>query len=104
MPGREEGQKKMRAWEVRALKSGRVYCWPGSSGHCSAILKELIPVLYTDGLYKDINIHFYFQKDDITNCFMLYAILRCLELSLLKSLFICLFTFGAYWNLTKKAG
>ena len=46
---REEGQKKMRAWEVRALKSGRVYCWPGSSGHCSAILKELIPVLYTVG-------------------------------------------------------
>ena len=34
-----------------------------------------------------IDIYFHFQKDYITNCFTLYVILRCLELSL----FICLF-------------
>ena len=46
-----------------------------------------------------------FQKDDITNCFMpFHTIFVYLELSLLKSLFICLFTFGSFWKLLKKAG
>ena len=45
---------------------------------------------------------FFFQRDDITNCFTFYVIFRCLELSLLKS--FCLFTFGNFWNLLEKEG
>ena len=47
---------------------------------------------YFSRKYKNnryIDIYFHFQKDYITNCFTLYVILRCIELSL----FICLFNF-----------
>ena len=61
--------------------------------------------LIEDASWLLINIYFYFQKDDITNCFTwFHAIFGYLELSLLKSLFICLFTFGSFWKLLKKAG
>ena len=47
-------------------------------------------------------IYFPFQKGDITNCFTLYAICWCLELSLLKSLFVyfwkLLEPFGNFWK------
>ena len=45
-------------------------------------------------------IYFSFQKDDITICFTLYGIFRCLELSLLKNLFVCLLfeTFETFWK------
>ena len=47
-------------------------------------------------------LYFYVQKDNITNCFTIYKIFRCLELSLLKSLFTYLFVY--VWKLLEPFG
>ena len=52
----------------------------GGLGKCLTMIHKL-------NLLNNI-IYLYFQRDDITICFLLYTIFKCLEQSLLNSLFV----------------